>query len=136
MLGSHYGQKLQQYFFPFLEQYLVIKQSFAGLRLSRWQIARLLLAQVWRDMTVKAAAYAACAVVLLVGIIIWTCRLVHARAPKSIQELGVPLVGQSKGRRMEFRQLIDAAANMVRTPGAIMWKKLLGDMVRHFRRPR
>ncbi|KAI0402029.1 cytochrome P450 oxidoreductase GliF [Xylaria palmicola] len=87
------------------ESYMVITQSFAGLRLSRWQLARLLVAQIWRELPPVAAAIA---VILIIVLPVWIISRCLGR--KSLESLGIPLLGKSSGRKMDFLQMMEDAA--------------------------
>ncbi|KAK5633752.1 hypothetical protein RRF57_009467 [Xylaria bambusicola] len=87
------------------ESYLVITQTFAGLRLSRWQLTRLLAAQIWRELSPIAALIV---VLLIVVLPLWVLSMFFRR--KSLQKLGIPLLGKSKGRKMDFLQMMEDAA--------------------------
>ncbi|KAI1193514.1 cytochrome P450 oxidoreductase GliF [Nemania serpens] len=88
------------------ESYMVITQTFAGLRLSRWQLTRLLASQIWRELSPTTAAFV---VLLIVVLPLWILSSLLGRK-KSAQSLGIPLLGKSKGRKMDFLQMMEDAA--------------------------
>lgn len=94
------------------ESYMVITQTFAGLRLSRWQLTRLLASQIWRELSPTTAAFV---VLLIVVLPLWILSSLLGRK-KSAQSLGIPLLGKSKGRKMDFLQMMEDAAEKVCWP--------------------
>lgn len=95
-------------FSELVEQFRVVRQTFKPLRLTRWQLVRLLAAQIWREMTPAAKLSVAAFAILLIGwVVTWLSR------PKSLERLGLPMVGKSKGRKFDFQQVITEAAKKV-----------------------
>jgi len=93
------------------EGYWIIKQSFAGIRLTRWQMTKLLATQLWRELPPGALT-----VIVLAGslALAWAVSTIFLRpAQPSLDKLGIPLVGKSKGRKMNFEQLLEESAKKV-----------------------
>lgn len=109
MIGSQKIQELRDFIALIQEHYFVIRQSFAGLRVSQWQLARLLLAQIWRDMPPVVVAIVMFTATMTLG---WVFSAIFLR-PKSLQKRGIPLVGKSKGKKMDFGKMLQDAAKKV-----------------------
>lgn len=93
------------------EHYLVINQTFTGLRVSRGHLARLLLAQIWRDMPPVVAAVMMFMTTMTFA---WIFSAIVLR-PQSLQKRGIPLVGKSKGKKMDFGKILEDAVKKVRS---------------------
>ncbi|GJD05339.1 cytochrome P450 oxidoreductase GliF [Colletotrichum higginsianum] len=90
-----------------LEHYQVIRQTFAPLRLSRWQLMRLLASQLWREASPVAKTVGVAAVLLLlVSIVAWMTR------PPSLRRLGIPPAIKSKSGRLDFKEVLEDTAKM------------------------
>ncbi len=111
MFGSQLLQGALDEYGRFQESYLVIRQSFAGIRLSRWELTRLLAAQMWRGLPPVAATILVSAAVF---VLVWTVSKLffHPYGP-SLEGLGIPLMGQSKGGKMDFGQMMRENAKRV-----------------------
>ncbi|KAL2132704.1 hypothetical protein VTI74DRAFT_3467 [Chaetomium olivicolor] len=104
MLGSQLIQSVVEEWSRLQESYLVIRQTVAALRLSRWQLMRLLAAQIWRDMT----PFAAIILVALSVSVAWSVsRIFRFFARSPLDDLGMPLVGGSWGGKLDFRQMME-----------------------------
>lgn len=106
MIGFQFIQDMQSEYIRLQENYLVIKQTFAGLRLTKWQIARLIVAQILRDTSPRMLIGISIALALF---FIWVTRMVFFPS-RSLKRLGIPLVGKSKGNKMDFRKMLEDAA--------------------------
>ncbi|KAK2051502.1 cytochrome P450 oxidoreductase GliF [Colletotrichum caudatum] len=88
-----------------LESYQVIRQTFAPLRLSRWQLIRLLVAQLCREASpVAKTVVVATALLVLVSIISWLTR------PPSLRRLNIPPAVKSKSGKMDFEEVLEETA--------------------------
>ncbi|KAL8754896.1 MAG: hypothetical protein Q9184_004964 [Pyrenodesmia sp. 2 TL-2023] len=81
----------------------IVRKPLAPVRLSRWQLTRLLLAQFWRDR----GAVAKIMWVLLIGLILAVLlnRLVR---PRTLDALGIPLGGSSTRTKVNFQTMLEA----------------------------
>ncbi|KAK5996286.1 Cytochrome P450 monooxygenase CYP1 [Cladobotryum mycophilum] len=105
MIGSEIIETLQEEYIRLQESYQVVKYSFAGLRLTRWQLTKLLLAQIWRESPNVAIGLGVVATLLFA----WIISALFFRQ-RSLASLGIPFVGKSKGRKMDFQQMMEEAA--------------------------
>lgn len=92
----------------FLEHYHVIRQTFAPLRLTRWQLTKLVTAQLWRDVTPLARVLIVAVCLLLP---IWLAS--QSLGPKSLRKLGIPLASKSKSRKLDFKEVLEGSAAKV-----------------------
>ena len=91
-----------------LEHYQVVRQTFAPLRLSRWQLMQLVAAQLWREASSVAKTIAiATGVLLLLSIISRVTR------PRSLRRLGIPPAVKAKSGRLDFKQVLEDTARTV-----------------------
>ncbi|KAH6650457.1 hypothetical protein F5144DRAFT_46442 [Chaetomium tenue] len=93
------------------ESYAVIRLSVAGIRLSRWQLARLVIAQIWREMSMVGACVLIGAVVSVLGWI--TSKLFFRPSTPSLEGLGIPLLGKSRAGKFDFRQMMRDCAQQL-----------------------
>ncbi|KAI9708161.1 MAG: hypothetical protein M1820_004115 [Bogoriella megaspora] len=85
-----------------IEHYQIIRQSFAPLRLTRWQITKLFAAQVHRDFPVMAKLVLVLAAVLL----FWVASVVTR--PKKLERLlKLPVISGSRTVRHDFVDIIE-----------------------------
>lgn len=111
MVGSQLLQGVDDECARLQESYFVIRQSVAGLRLSRWHLTRLLAAQIWRDLPpVTATVLVGTAVFVLAWAV---SKLFFTSYGPSLEGLGIPLMGQSEGGKMDFRQMMENNAKKV-----------------------
>lgn len=111
MLGSLLFQGVVDECARLHESYLVIRQSVAGIRLSRWQFMRLLAAQMWRGLPPGTATVLVATAVLVLA---WAASrlFLHPRGP-SLESLGIPLVAQSRVGKPDFRQMMQDCGKRV-----------------------
>jgi hypothetical protein len=92
------------------ESYVIIKQSFSGLRLTRWQVLRLFVAQAARGTSARLSLFFA----LAPGIALAWILSAVIYSPPDLAKLGIPLAGKSKGAKLEFGTMLDDATAKVR----------------------
>ena len=90
------------------ESILIIRQSLKPLRLTRWQLAKLLVAQVCRQ-TSPSVLLLASTTVLLLGYFLWA--FLFSR--KVEDHLGLPVVGGSGQHKFDFQQVVEEGARKV-----------------------
>ena len=86
----------------FVENLGIIRSTIAPIRLSRWQLTRLFLAQIWRD-----ASFVTRVLMVVVILTISTILLDRLLRPQSLEALGIPVGGSSKGMKMDFQQMLE-----------------------------
>ena len=86
----------------FVENIGIIRETIAPIRLSRWQLTKSFLAELWRD----AGLFTRIASVLL-GVTILAMILDRLIRPKSLETLGIPVGGSSSGTKMNFQQMLE-----------------------------
>ena len=107
---SSYSSMAEKYS-RFVENIGIIGATIAPIRLSRWQLTKLFLAQIWRD----AGLFMRTVSVLLV-VTIFAMMLDRLIRPKSLETLGIPVGGSSKGTKMNFQQMLEDSKAKVREP--------------------
>ncbi|KAI9693989.1 MAG: hypothetical protein M1822_003260 [Bathelium mastoideum] len=85
-----------------LEHWLIIRQSFAPLRLSRWQLTKLFTAQINRDYPIMAKVILA----LAAALVFWAIS-VATRPQKLENKLKLPVLRGSRTVRHDFVDLIE-----------------------------
>ena len=80
----------------------IIRQTIAPIRLSRWQLTQLFLAELWRDAGLFTRIVSVLLVVTISAMIL--DRLIR---PKSLETLGIPVGGSSSGTKMNFQQMLE-----------------------------
>jgi hypothetical protein len=85
-----------------IEQWQIMRQAFAPMRLSRWQLAKLFAAQVHRDNPVAAKL----AVLIFVVGLLWTVSVL-TRPGRLDKALGLPLVGASRTLKNDFAAVVE-----------------------------
>lgn len=97
-----------------LEHYHVVRQTLAPLRLTRWQITKLLAAQVWRDSGLLGRSILMTTIGFLLLVLV--SRLTR---PRSLRKLGIPYAAKSGSPwfRLDFKQVLeDTAAQSPASP--------------------
>ena len=107
---SSYSSMAEKYS-RFVENIGIIGTTIAPIRLSRWQLTKLFLAQIWRD----AGLFMRTVSVLLV-VTLFAMMLDRLIRPKSLETLGIPVGGSSKGTKMNFQQMLEDSKAKVREP--------------------
>ncbi|KAK3385182.1 cytochrome P450 [Podospora didyma] len=100
---------IQAQYIDLQEQYFILRQSLAPLNLTGWQLARLLLAQVWRDIPTSAKL----GLGLLVGVAILLAVDGFLVQPyfQSVRRLGIPRLWPSQGKHAwDYKPMLDEAA--------------------------
>lgn len=92
-----------------IEHYQVVRQTFAPLRLSRWQLMKLLAAQVWRE-----ASSAAKTIIIATSVLLLLSIIARITRPRSLRRLGIPPAVKSKSGRLNFKQILEDTAKRVR----------------------
>ena len=86
----------------FVENIGIIRMAIAPIRLSRWQLTKLFLAQIWRDAGLSTRVLSVLLVVTVSVVI-----LDRWMRPKSLETLGIPFGGSSKSTKMNFQQMLE-----------------------------
>lgn len=86
----------------FTENIGIIRTTLAPIRLSRWQLTKLFLAEIWRDAGIFTRIF-----LVLLTITITATILDRLIRPRSLEKLGIPLGGSSKGRKADFQQMLE-----------------------------
>lgn len=89
-------------YFRFVENIGIIRTTIAPIRLSFWQLTKLFMVQVWRD----AGLFTRISMVSLT-VIIFAVLLDRLIRPRSLETLGIPMGGSSKGTKMDFQQMLE-----------------------------
>jgi hypothetical protein len=103
-LATHTSTMLEE----LIEQWQIMRQAFAPMRLSRWQLAKLFAAQVHRDNPVAAKV----AVLIFVVGLFWTISVL-TRPRRLDKELGLPLIGGSRTLKNDFAAVVERGRQMV-----------------------
>ena len=90
------------------ESILIIRQSLRPLRLTKWQLTKLFIAQAYRQ-TSPFVLFLAGSIVLLLGYSLWTFLFVR----KLEDRLGLPVVGGSRQHKLDFQQIVEEAVQKV-----------------------
>lgn len=93
-----------------LEQYRIMRQAFAPLRLSRWQLTKLFAAQVDRDHPVAAKI----GLVLFLSLVFWVVSSL-TRPRRLEKELGLPVISGSRTLEKDFAAVVERGRQMVST---------------------
>ncbi|PKS11755.1 hypothetical protein jhhlp_001744 [Lomentospora prolificans] len=91
------------------EQFIVMQQALAPLNLTKWQIARLLAAQLYRDTPI----FVQLAVIFFIGLSLLLAldSLVFQPYLFSLRRLGIPQLKPSKGKHaFDYKPMLDEAA--------------------------
>ncbi|KAI0183713.1 cytochrome P450 oxidoreductase GliF [Xylaria flabelliformis] len=105
---SEYIEAFQDEISRIQQTYIIVIQTFSGLRLTRLQLARLLISQIWRELSPSSVFIIT--LFVLVPPLSWIISRLFS-PHKSLQSLGIPLLGKSKGAKMDFVRMMDDAAN-------------------------
>ncbi|KAH8168088.1 hypothetical protein CIB48_g167 [Xylaria polymorpha] len=92
---------------PLIEQWQVMRQAFAPLRLSRWQLTKLFAAQINRDYPVAAKV----CVALSLAWVYWIISVL-AKPKRLEKQLGIPVVSASKDHSKDFAAVIERGRQM------------------------
>ncbi|CAG8960280.1 hypothetical protein HYFRA_00012800 [Hymenoscyphus fraxineus] len=87
--------------FDILEQFTIIRQSLAPLRLSRWQMFKFMIAHVYRETGPVTIFLLSSGLMLLIT---YTSKAIMARKE---MELAIPVLGGSKQHKLDFKQLVE-----------------------------
>lgn len=91
-----------------IEHYNVIRIGFAGMRLTRWQLTKLLAAQIWRELPEYMRLLISLSILLFpILLLSWALR------PKSLRKLGIPLAAKSKWMSFDFAEVFQRSAEQV-----------------------
>ncbi|KAH4060553.1 cytochrome P450 monooxygenase phmB [Parastagonospora nodorum] len=90
-----------------IEQWQIMRQAFAPMRLSRWQLVKLLAAQIHRDNPVAAKI----AALLFVAGLFWAVSVL-TRPKRLDKKLGLPLIGGSRTLKKDFATVIERGRQM------------------------
>ena len=92
-----------------LENLGIMRATLAPIRLTRWQLIKLMIAQLWRDAGLVSRIFSLISVVVVIAVLLdrWT-------TPKSLQALGIPIGGSSSGSRMDFQTMLENCRSKVR----------------------
>ena len=108
---SFYSSMAEKYS-RFVENIGIIGSTLAPIRLSRWQLTKLFLAQIWREAGLLARI-----VLVLLAVTVSAITLDRLIRPKSLETLGIPVGGSSTARRMDFSQVLrDSKAKVCSPP--------------------
>jgi gliotoxin biosynthesis cytochrome P450 monooxygenase len=92
-----------------LEHYHVVRQTFAPLRLTRWQLTKLMAAQLWREASPLAKTVF---VTIVTSLLLLVASLFRRRS--SLQRLNLPRAVKSRrsgfGLTYDFRQVMEDTA--------------------------
>lgn len=86
----------------------IIRTALAPIRLSRWQLTKLFLAQIWRDAGLWTRILSVLLIVTVSAMIL--DRLIGAT---SLEALGIPIGGSSKGTKVNFQQMLEHCKSKV-----------------------
>ncbi len=92
----------------FVENVNIIRTTLAPIRLSWWQLTRLLLAQFWRDR--GAAARITLILLMSLTAAVLLDRLIR---PPTLEALGIPLGGSSTRTKVDFQTMLEASKSKV-----------------------
>ena len=110
-LTSFYSSVAEKYS-CFVENIGIIRSTLTPIRLSRWQLTKLFLAQIWRDADLFTRI-----VLVLCAVMVSAMILDRLMRPKSLETLGIPVGGSSKGTRINFQQMLqDSKAKVCSSP--------------------
>ena len=90
------------------EQWQVMRQALAPLRLTKWQMTRMFAAQINRDMPILSKVLVAAAILFLLWVL-----TVLTRPPKLEQLLDLPVLGGSRTLKHDFLQVIQEGKRKV-----------------------
>lgn len=91
-----------------VEQWQIMQQALAPLRLTRWQLTKMFAAQIYRDHPVGALLGISLSVVLL----LWVVSVVTR--PKKLEDvLGLPVLGGSRTLKSDFLRIIEEGKQRV-----------------------
>ena len=110
LLMSSYSSVAEKYS-RFMENIGIIGSTIAPIRLSRWQLTRLFLAQIWREAGLFTRI-----VLVLLAVTVSAMILDRLIRPKSLETLGIPVGGSSKGTKMNFQQMLQDSKAKVCPP--------------------
>ena len=99
-LMSLYSSVAEKYS-RFVENVDIIGSTLAPIRLSRWQLTKSFLAQIWREAGLFTRI-----VLILFAVTVSAMILDRWIRPKSLETLGIPVGGSSKGTKMNFQQML------------------------------
>jgi low temperature requirement protein LtrA len=91
-----------------IEQWQIMRQAFAPMRLSRWQLVKLFTAQIHRDNPVAAKI----AALLFIAGLFWAVSVL-TRPKRLDKKLGLPLIGGSRTLKKDFAAVIERGRQMV-----------------------
>ncbi|KAL9122670.1 MAG: hypothetical protein Q9187_000775 [Circinaria calcarea] len=95
------------------EQFAIIRQSLAPVRLTKWQITKFLAAHFLRQLSTLTLVLAASGALIVGLFTVWRFFM----QPKTLKQLNLPIVGGSKQHKLDFQQILDqGAAKYPETP--------------------
>ena len=107
LLMSSYASMVGKYS-NFVENIGIIRTTIAPIRLSRWQLTKLFLGQIWRD-----AGFLTWILLVLLMVTVSALILDRLIRPQSLEALGIPVGGSSKGTKMDFQQMLEDCKSKV-----------------------
>lgn len=93
-----------------IEQWQIMRQAFAPLILSRWQVTKLFAAQINRDYPVAAKV----GLVFFLSVVFWIVSSL-TRPRRLENELGLPVISGSRTLEKDFVAVIERGRQMVST---------------------
>lgn len=87
----------------------IMRATLASIRLTRWQLVKLVLAQLWRDAGLVSRVFS-----LLLAVVVTAVLLDRWTRPKSLKFLGIPIGGSSSGSKMDFQTMLEDCQSRVR----------------------
>ncbi|MCJ1261275.1 hypothetical protein MMC22_001139 [Lobaria immixta] len=91
--------------YDLFEQFTIIRQSLAPLRLTKWQMTKSMVAHLVRQLSTLGMILTAVGA-LIVGMFLWN----FFTRPKSLEQLKLPIVGGSYQHKLDFQQTLDEGA--------------------------
>ncbi|KAI1174430.1 cytochrome P450 [Nemania sp. FL0916] len=91
----------------FIEQWQIMRQAFAPMRLSRWQLAKLFAAQINRDYPVAAKVVVA----LVLAWLYWIVSVL-VKPRRLEKELGLPVISGSRTLKKDFAAVVERGRQM------------------------
>lgn len=91
-----------------VENVWIMRATLAPIRLTRWQLVKLILAQLWRDAGLVSRVFSLILAVVVIAVLLdrWT------RA-KSLEALGIPIGGSSSGSKIDFQTMLENCKSKV-----------------------
>lgn len=94
--------------YDLFEQFTIIRQSLAPLRLTKWQMTKSMVAHLVRQLSTLGMILTAIGA-SIVGMFLWN----FFTRPKSLEQLKLPIVGGSYQHKLDFQQTLDEGATKV-----------------------